>query len=36
LLDFAQQAQALFWAIEPSLQPFDQEDQLLLAAAAAR
>jgi hypothetical protein len=36
LLDFAQQAQALFWAVEPSLQPFDQEDQLLLAAAAAR
>ena len=31
LLDFAQQAHALFWIVEPSR----QEDQRLLAAAAA-
>jgi hypothetical protein len=36
LLDFARQAQALFWAVEPFTQPLDQEDQLPLAAAAAR
>jgi hypothetical protein len=34
LLDFAQQAQALFWAVEPLTQSLDQEDQLPLAAAA--
>jgi hypothetical protein len=38
LLDFAQQAQALFWAVDSlSLRhPSPQEDQLPLAAAAAR
>jgi hypothetical protein len=36
LLDFAQQAQALFWATGPLTQNHDQEDQLPLAAAAAR
>jgi hypothetical protein len=33
LLDFARQAQALFWMAEPARLP--QEDQPLLAAAAA-
>jgi len=37
LLDFARQAQRLFWAVDPlSLRnPIPQEDQLPLAAAAA-
>jgi hypothetical protein len=34
LLDFARQAQCLFWAIETT--PLRQEDQRPLAAAAAR
>jgi hypothetical protein len=35
LVDFAQQAQALFWAVEPVhyQKPLDQEDQLPLVAA---
>jgi hypothetical protein len=34
LLDFARQAQATFWAVEPILKPLSQEDQRPLAAAA--
>ena len=35
LLDFARQARALFWAVEPLRTPVVQEDQLPLVAAAA-
>jgi hypothetical protein len=34
LLDFATQATAIFWSVEPHLKPLPQEDQLPLAAAA--
>jgi hypothetical protein len=35
LLDFARQAQALFWAIKPDKQELMEEDALPLAAAAS-
>ncbi|HLZ27059.1 MAG TPA: hypothetical protein VKV73_07040 [Chloroflexota bacterium] len=35
LLDFARQAQALFWAIKPDTQELVEEDALPLAAAAS-
>jgi len=35
LLDFARQAQALFWAIKPDKQELVEEDALPLAAAAS-
>jgi len=34
LLDFASQAQAIFWSVQPATKSLPQEDQLLLAAAA--
>jgi hypothetical protein len=34
LLDFATQAAAIFWSVQPHLKPLPQEDQPLLAAAA--